>query len=247
MISSRNLSRRFGEFTAVDNVSFEVPSGGICALLGPNGAGKSTLMKMLTGLLAPTSGEAFVAGYDVRKEPLAVKHAAGILPESLGLFDALTVDEHLLLSGPIYGLTHAETRHRADQLLHALSLEEGRDTFLNQCSQGMRKKTALALALLHNPRVLFLDEPFEGVDPVTADTIRGLLVAVAGRGVTVFLTSHILSIVNRLADQILVIRGGRVVWQSAASELPQSLEEVYFGLVEASTVDDLPWLGSPKS
>ncbi|HTR34408.1 MAG TPA: ABC transporter ATP-binding protein [Bryobacteraceae bacterium] len=247
MISSRNLSRRFGEFTAVDNVSFEVPTGGICALLGPNGAGKSTLMKMLTGLLAPTSGEAFVAGYDVRKEPLAVKHAAGILPESLGLFDALTVDEHLLLSGPIYGLTQAETRHRADQLLHALSLEEGRDTFLNQCSQGMRKKTALALALLHNPRVLFLDEPFEGVDPVTADTIRTFLVAIAGRGVTIFLTSHILSIVNRLADQILVIRGGRVVWQSAASELPQSLEEVYFGLVEASTVDDLPWLGSPQS
>ena len=247
MISSRNLSRRFGEFTAVDNVSFEVPSGGICALLGPNGAGKSTLMKMLTGLLAPTSGEAFVAGYDVRKEPLAVKHAAGILPESLGLFDALTIDEHLLLSGPIYGLTHAETRHRAAQLLHALSLEEGRDTFLNQCSQGMRKKTALALALLHNPRVLFLDEPFEGVDPVTADTIRNLLAAIAGRGVTIFLTSHILSIVNRLADQILVIRGGRVVWQSAASDLPQSLEEVYFGLVEASTVDDLPWLGSPQS
>ncbi len=247
MISSRNLSRRFGEFTAVDDVSFEVPTGGICALLGPNGAGKSTLMKMLTGLLAPTSGEAFVAGYDVRKKPLAVKHAAGILPESLGLFDALTIDEHLLLSGPIYGLTHSETRHRADQLLHALSLEEGRDTFLNQCSQGMRKKTALALALLHNPRVLFLDEPFEGVDPVTADTIRNFLVAIAGRGVTVFLTSHILSIVNRLADQILVIRGGRMVWQSTASELPQSLEEVYFGLVEASTVDDLPWLGSPKS
>jgi ABC-2 type transport system ATP-binding protein len=247
LISSRNLSRRFGDFTAVDNVSFVVPVGGICALLGPNGAGKSTLMKMLTGLLAPTSGDAIVAGYDVRKEPLAIKHAAGILPESLGLFDALTIDEHLLLCGPIYGLTHAETRHRADQLLHALSLEEGRDTFLDQCSQGMRKKTALALALLHNPRVLFLDEPFEGVDPVTADTIRNLLAAIAGRGVTIFLTSHILSIVNRLADQILVIRGGRIVWQAAAHELPQSLEEVYFGLVEASTVDDLPWLGSSES
>jgi ABC-2 type transport system ATP-binding protein len=247
LISCQNLSRRFGDFVAVDSVSFEIPSGGICALLGPNGAGKSTLMKMLTGLLAPTSGDAFVAGYDVRKEPLAIKHAAGILPESLGLFDALTIDEHLLLSGPIYGLSASETRHRADQLLHALSLEEGRDTFLDQCSQGMRKKTALALALLHNPRVLFLDEPFEGVDPVTADTIRNVLVAISRRGVTIFLTSHILSIVNRLADQILVIRGGRIVWQSAASELPQSLEEVYFGLVEASTVDDLPWLGSPQS
>jgi len=247
LISCRYLTRRFGDFVAVDNVSFDVPSGGICALLGPNGAGKSTLMKMLTGLLAPTSGDAFVAEHDVRKEPLAVKHAAGILPESLGLFDALTIDEHLRLSGPIYGLSAAETRHRADQLLHALSLEEGRDTFLDQCSQGMRKKTALALALLHNPRVLFLDEPFEGVDPVTADTIRNLLVAIAARGVTILLSSHILSIVNRLADRILVIRGGRIVMDSPASELPQSLEEVYFGLVEASTVDDLPWLGSSQS
>jgi ABC-2 type transport system ATP-binding protein len=246
LISCRKLSRRFGDFVAVEDVSFEVSYGGICALLGPNGAGKSTLMKMLTGLLAPTSGDASVAGHDVRTQPLAIKHDVGILPESLGLFDALTIDEHLLLSGPIYGITAAETRHRADQLLHALSLEEGRDTFLDQCSQGMRKKTALALALLHNPRVLFLDEPFEGVDPVTADTIRSVLVAIAGRGVTVFLTSHILSIVNRLADQILVIRGGRIVWQSAASELPQSLEEHYFGLVEASTVDDLPWLGSSQ-
>jgi ABC-2 type transport system ATP-binding protein len=247
LISCSNLSRRFGDFLAVDDVGFEVPSGGICALLGPNGAGKSTLMKMLTGLLPPTSGQAFVAGHDVSKESLAIKHVSGILPESLGLFDALTIDEHLLLSGPIYGLTPAETRHRADQLLHALSLEEGRDTFLDQCSQGMRKKTALALALLHNPRVLFLDEPFEGVDPVTVDTIGNLLTAISGRGVTVFLTSHILSIVNRLANQILVIRGGRIVWQSAASELPQSLEQVYFGLVEASTVDDLPWLGSSQS
>ena len=247
MISCRNLTRRFGDFLAVDDVGFEVPAGGICALLGPNGAGKSTLMKMLTGLLPPTSGEAFVAGLDVRQEPLAIKHVSGILPESLGLFDALTIDEHLLLSGPIYGLSPAETRQRADQLLHALSLEEARDTFLDQCSQGMRKKTALALALLHNPRVLFLDEPFEGVDPVTAGTIGNFLAAIAGRGVTVFLTSHILSIVDRLADQILVIRGGRIVWQSAASELPQSLEEVYFGLVEASTVDDLPWLGSSQS
>jgi ABC-2 type transport system ATP-binding protein len=247
MISCHNLTRRFGEFTAVNRVSFEIPSSAICALLGPNGAGKSTLMKMLTGLLAPTSGEASVAGFDVRNEPLAVKRASGILPESLGLFDQLTIDEHLMLSGPIYGLSATETRRRADQLLHVLGLDEGRHTFLDQCSHGMRKKTALALALLHNPQVLFLDEPFEGIDPVTANTIRDLLVTIARRGVTVFLTSHILSIVDHLADWILVIRAGELVWQSAAGELPHSVEELYLGLVEPAKVADLQWLGSAQS
>lgn len=235
---------RFGGFTAVDGVSFEVPTGGVCAMLGPNGAGKSTIMKMLTGWLAPTAGDATVAGLDVRTDALAVKRIAGILPENLGLFDTLTVEEHLLLSGPIYGLSAAETRTRADKLLQALGLSSARDTFAAQCSHGMRKKTALALALLHNPRVLFLDEPFEAIDPVTADTIRELLAAVARRGVTIFLTSHILSIVERLADWIIVVRNGKIVWQSAANELPQSLEAHYFELSEPSKVADLAWLGS---
>jgi ABC-2 type transport system ATP-binding protein len=247
LISCRNLTRRFGDFTAVDNVSFEIPTGGICALLGPNGAGKSTIMKMLTGLLAPTSGDATVVGYDVRKDALAIKRAAGILPENLGLFDALTVEEHLRLSGPIYAVSTRETKARTDQLLHALSLENGRHTFLEQCSHGMRKKTSLAMALLHNPRVLFLDEPFEAIDPVTADTIRGLLHSIAQRGVTVFLTSHILSLADRLADQIMILRNGKIVYQSAASELPQSLEELYFSVAEPPIVADLPWLGYQKS
>jgi ABC-2 type transport system ATP-binding protein len=247
MISCRDLTRRFGNFTAVDQVAFEVPAGSICALLGPNGAGKSTIMKMLTGLLAPSSGEATVQGFDARKEALQIKRVAGILPETLGLFDALTVDEHLLLSGPVYGLSANETRARADQLLHALGLEDGRNTFADHCSHGMRKKTALALALLHNPRVLFLDEPFEGIDPVTAKTIRDLLLAISRRGVTVFLTSHILSIVDKLADSIIIIRGGKIVWQSSAASQPHSLEELYLSLVEPSKVNELPWLGSSQS
>lgn len=244
MISCRNLGIRFGDFTAVDAVTLEIPAGGVCAMLGPNGAGKSTIMKMLTGLLVPSEGEATIGGHDVRTESLAVRKIAGILPENLGLFDMLTVEEHLLLSGPIYGLSAAETRDRADQLLDALGLSDARATFTSQCSHGMRKKTALALALLHNPRVLFLDEPFEAIDPVTSDTIRELLAAVARRGVTVFLTSHMLSIVDRLAEWIIVLRNGRVVLQSAASELPRSLEEHYFELSEPSKVPDLAWLGS---
>jgi ABC-2 type transport system ATP-binding protein len=244
LISCRNLGMRFGDFAAVDGVTFEIPAGVVCAMLGPNGAGKSTVMKMLTGLLVPTHGEASVGGHDVLKDSVAVRKIVGILPENLGLFDMLSVEEHLLLSGPIYGLSAAETRSRADQLLEALGLTDARATFAAQCSHGMRKKTALALALLHNPRVLFLDEPFEAIDPATAHTIRELLTAVARRGVTVFLTSHILSIVDRLADWIVVLRSGRVVWQSAANELPRSLEEHYFELAEPLKVADLAWLGS---
>jgi len=157
------------------------------------------------------------------------------------------VEEHLRLCGPIYGLTSEETRARADQLLHALDLEAGRHRPAGQCSHGMRKKTALALALLHNPRVLFLDEPFEGIDPVTAQTISELLVLAAQHGVTIFLTSHILSIVDKLADWIIVIRAGRIVHQSRANELKGSLEDLYFDLVEPLRVADLPWLGPSQS
>ncbi len=231
----------------MDRLSLEVETGAICAFLGPNGAGKSTTVKMLTGLLKPTSGEAVVAGLNVASEPLAVKRIIGVLPENLGLFDALTVEEHLYLSGPIYGLSRGETRARTDQLLRALALENGRTTFIEHCSYGMRKKTALAMALLHNPRVLFLDEPFEGIDPVTSKTLRGLLTTVAARGVTVFLTSHILTIVERLATQIVMIRDGRAVWNSRPDELPKSLEDVYFDLVEPPIEEDLPWLGCSLS
>jgi len=204
-------------------------------------------MKMLTGLITPSAGDATVAGFDVRSASQAIKRVAGILPEGLGLFDHLTIEEHLLLSGPIYGLTPAETRFRTDQLLRALGLYETRFTFADQSSHGMRKKTSLALALLHNPRVLFLDEPFEGIDPVTAITIATLLQNIARRGITVFLTSHALSIVDRLADTILVIRQGTIVWQSAAGELPSSLEEHYLTLVEPQKVEQLEWLGCSQS
>jgi ABC-2 type transport system ATP-binding protein len=244
MIDSRALSKRFGEFTAVQDASFEMPAGAICALLGPNGAGKSTLLKMLTGLLAPTSGEAIVCGEVVCRESLALKRKIGVLPENLALFEDLTVDEHLELSGPVYGLTGADTRARADGLLRLLGLQNGRDTFLSECSYGMRKKTALAMALLHNPRVLFLDEPFEGIDPVTAQSIRELLRNVAARGLTVLLSSHILSLVDRVADRILMIRQGRIVWNSPTAELPRSLEQLYFDLVESPAREELAWLGS---
>jgi len=247
MISCRKLTRRFGDFTAVDTLNLEVAEGAICSFLGPNGAGKSTTVKMLTGLLAPTSGEVEVCGLDVRRNARDLKRIIGVLPEDLGLFDDLTVEEHLLLTGDVYGLLRAETHARTAQLLHALSLEHGRRTFAAACSHGMRKKTAFAMALLPNPRVLFLDEPFEAIDPVTSKIMLDLLESAARRGITIFLTSHVLPIAEQLATQLVMIRHGRIVWDSPAADLPKALEQHYFELVEAPAVEELEWLGSPRS
>jgi ABC-2 type transport system ATP-binding protein len=247
MISCHNLTRRFGEFTAVDNLSFEIARGSICAFMGPNGAGKSTTVNMLTGLLAPTSGDATVAGLSIMKGGIELKRRIGVLPANLGLFDDLTVEEHLTLTGDVYGLRSEDTQLRTSQLLRALDLENGRNVFASRCSSGMRKKTALAMALIHNPPVLFLDEPFEAIDPFTSRTISELLARIAGRGTTVFLTSHILSTIERMATQFIVIRDGRIVWNAAASELTKSLEAMYFDLVEYPPVEDLEWLGSGLS
>src|ERR1700733_12141510 len=216
MISCRGLTKTFGDFRAVSGASFQVQTGSVCALLGPNGAGKSTVVKMLTGLLRPSGGSAEICGSPI--DSPAIKRIAGVLPESLALFDALTIGEHLELTGAIYKLRTTEIRSRTQQLLRVLRLEHGRHTFIHQCSYGMKKKTSLAMALLPNPRALFLDEPFEGLDPITAETIRVQLRAIAHRGVTVLLTSHILSMVDRVADQVVMIRRGELVLDSAIRE-----------------------------
>jgi len=247
MISCRNLTRRFGEHVAVNGLNFEVARGAICVFLGPNGAGKSTTIKMLTGLLPPSEGEVTVCGLNPAAQPLELKRRIGVLPEDLGLFDDLTVEEHLRLTGDVYGLSRDATEVRTAQLLHALSLEHGRNTFAAACSHGMRKKTSFAMALLPSPQVLFLDEPFEAVDPVTSKIMREILLSAARRGITVFLTSHILSVAEHIATQFVMIRKGVVVWNSPAAELPQSLEQHYFDLVEAPEVEELEWLGSARS
>ncbi len=246
MLECREVVKRFGEFTALDHISFAM-EGGICTLLGPNGAGKSTLLKILTGLLAPDSGEVRIAGCDVAREPLEIKRRIGVLPEDFGVFDALTVEEHLELCGPVYGLSREETRARAGALLRILGLETGRHTYLDNCSHGMRKKTALAMALLHNPRVLMLDEPFEGIDPVSAVTIRDLLLTISKRGIGIFLTSHALEMIAQLASEVMMMRGGKIVFHQAAAELERPLDEIYFDLVETPQQEDVPWLRSAQS
>ena len=247
MISARQLVRRFGDHTAVHELSFEAVRGEVCVLIGPNGAGKSTTVKMLTGLLAPTSGTALVRGTDVTAKPLEVKRKIGVLPENLGLFGALTVEEHLSLTGSVYGVPRHAIRERTDRLLQLLDLEHGRHTLAENCSHGMRKKTALAMALLPGVEALFLDEPFEAIDPVTSRTIRDLLVSLSRQGVTIFLTSHILPLAEQIATKILLMREGQVAWTGKPSELPTSLENLYLDLIEAPKAETLDWLGSPQS
>lgn len=245
-IEARRLTKRYGNRIVVRDLNLRVSRGVIFGFLGPNGAGKSTTLKMLTGILNPTSGEVRVAGKSLAREPVEVKRRIGVLPESLALFDGLTVREHLILCGRVYGIDRRETKRRADELLRFLDLWDAGEMHVEQASYGMRKKCALAMALLHNPRVLFLDEPFEGVDPIARRDIKELLRNLARRGVTIFLTSHILEIVEKLVDEFAVVTGGEIVCRQSVAELERaggSLQETYFRFVGRERTEELTWLG----
>jgi ABC-2 type transport system ATP-binding protein len=246
-IDIRHLGRRFGDLVAVHDLDLRVPRGSFYAFLGPNGAGKTTTLRMLTGLLEPTTGEVLVEGRSVQREPVVVKRRIGVVPDELALFDRLTLLEHATLGGRVHGLPAAETARRAEDLLVTLDLWTDRDTFAGNASHGMRRKLALAMALLHRPSVLFLDEPFEGVDPIAGKTIRDLLAWLVGRGVTIFLTSHILEIVERLADRVAILVAGRIVFESTLAEVRASgrtLEDVFVHAAgaPADALSRLEWL-----
>ena len=235
------VTKRYRGRAVLDELSLRI-EGGICALLGANGAGKSTLLKLMTGLEKADAGSVRVAGFEVAERAAEFKQAIGVLPDALGLFEALTVDENVECVGPIYGLGPVETRMRVDSLLSLLELERGRRTLAEECSYGMRKKTALAMALLHRPRVLFLDEPFEGIDPSSTRVIERVLRDVAASGATVVLTSHILPLVERLATRTLVLRAGGVAWDSDVARQAGALEETYFALVGDAGGETPAWL-----
>jgi ABC-2 type transport system ATP-binding protein len=246
MIEITGLTRRFGDFVAVHDLNVHVPKGDIFGFLGPNGSGKSTTVKMLTGILKPTAGDASIDGLSIRKSPLELKRKIGVLPEDLALFDSLTIWEHLQMAGPIYGLSRNETESRAEQLLSYLDLWSDRHTYVEQSSFGMRKKCALAMALLHNPKVLFLDEPFEGIDPVASRSIKDLLIHMSGKGITIFLTSHILEVVERLVHSFALIVHGEIVCSQTVEETIESgrtLEDIYFQYVTRRPVEEFEWLG----
>jgi len=253
-IVCRGLVRRFGAVTAVDGLDLVVPAGVVFGFLGPNGAGKTTTLKMLTGLIRPTSGTAEVAGHDVVREPLEVKRRIGVVPETLALYERLTANEYLELVGRIHGLEPDRIERRRAGLLDSLDLADRANHLAVDYSTGMRKKLALAAALLPSPRILFLDEPFEGIDPVSSRTIKDILRRLAvERGVTVFFSTHIMELVEKLCDEVAIIDRGRLVAQGTLEELREdasagvsaSLEDVFLSLVRARPegAGELDWLG----
>jgi ABC-2 type transport system ATP-binding protein len=248
-IETRGLTRDFGDFRAVDRIDLAVGRGTFYGFLGPNGAGKSTTIKMLTGLLAPTKGEIRVLGRDMRdlKAALDAKKHVGVIAENLSLFDNLTARENLTFVGRMYLLDRETIRKRADELLALLGLADERKKLTLEYSHGMKKKLALAAALLPNPDLLFLDEPFEGVDAVTSRVIRDLLAGYVHRGSTVFLTSHVLEIVERLCTHVGIIVRGQLVEQVAMNEVRQkgqSLEQLFLEKAgaDAAVPRSLSWL-----
>jgi ABC-2 type transport system ATP-binding protein len=218
-IDTTALTRRFGEFVAVQDVNLRVDAGQFFGFLGPNGAGKSTTIKMLTGLLAPTSGSIHILGADLTANPAEIKRQIGVVPEGMALFGRLTADEYLRFVGRMYGLDHATTMQRTQELLDFMQLADERKKLITDFSHGMQKKLALAAAVIHGPRVLFLDEPFEGVDAVAAGTLKSMLQRMIARGATVFLTSHVLEIVERLCTHVAIIHRGQLVAQGSLEQL----------------------------
>ena len=260
-VETFNLVRRFSSFTAVDSINLRVERGRFFGFLGPNGAGKSTTIKMLTGLLAPTSGEIRVLGRDIQVEPLEVKRRIGVVPEDLNLFERLTGAEMLTFTGRMYGLQKAEIAERTQELLALMDLDDEPRKLVVEYSHGMKKKLSLACALIHRPEILFLDEPFEGVDAIASRTLKDLLSRLTARGLTVFLTSHVLEIVERLCTDIAIISQGRLVAAGSLDQLrrgieveedgqaargPMSLEDYFIHVIGGArqTGDDvLQWLG----
>jgi ABC-2 type transport system ATP-binding protein len=247
-IETRQLTRFFDTVCAVDRIDLKVERGTFYGFLGPNGAGKSTTIKMLTGLLAPSDGEIHVLGRSMRDpdQALEVKRSIGVVPEDLALFDNLTGREHLTFIGRMFLMPPATVRTRIDELLSLLGLSDDEKKLTMEYSHGMKKKLALAAALLPNPDLLFLDEPFEGVDAVTSRTIRDLLAGYVERGSTVFLTSHVLDIVEKLCSHVGIIAHGKLVEQTSLNELRRgsSLEQRFLDRVGASegAVHRLSWL-----
>src|SRR5687767_13743613 len=257
-VETFNLVRRFGDFVAVDNLNLTIERGSFFGFLGPNGAGKSTTIKMLTGLLAPTSGQIRVLGRDLSTEPLEVKRRIGVVPEDLNLFERLTGAEMLAFTARMYGLDKAEIAQRAPELLDLMELRNEPRKLIVEYSHGMKKKLSLACALIHRPEILFLDEPFEGVDAIASRTLKDLLLRLTARGLTVFLTSHVLEIVERLCSDIAIIAQGKLLASGSLDDLrkgirmegdgqgPISLEEYFIQIVggdRGSTNDEmLDWL-----
>ncbi|MBE2250448.1 MAG: ABC transporter ATP-binding protein [Myxococcus sp.] len=241
----RNVTKRFGEKVAVDDLSLTIAEGDFVGLLGRNGAGKSTTIKMATGLLEVTSGSISVLGLDLATQSLAARRLMGVMPEDMALLELLTGPQYLRFVGRMYGLDDAVIDRRAQELFDTLDLRPGARTLVTDYSFGMKKKLALCSAILHAPRLVFLDEPFEGIDAVTNRTIKDILSSLQQRGVTVVLTSHILEVVERLCPRIAIIDEGKLKAWGTHDELGRgagTLEALFVGLVGGPQKGSLSWL-----
>ena len=229
-IEARDLTRRFGSFTAVDRVTFDVRAGEVFGFLGANGAGKTTALRMLTGLLAPTSGRATVAGHDIAREPEQVKRRIGYMSQRFSLYEDLTVRENISLYGGIYGLTDGEIAERTARMLERLGLQHAADDFVRGIPLGWRQKLAFSVALLHEPAVVFLDEPTSGVDPITRRQFWELIYEAAARGTTVLVTTHYMDEAE-YCERISIMVAGRIGAIGTPAELKRSFE--------VGSIDDL--------
>lgn len=245
-LSARGLAKAFGRTMAVDGLELDVPRGCFFGLVGPNGAGKTTTLRMCTGLLRPDRGTVWVDGVEVWKEPSRAKAVIGVVPDELRLFERLTGSELLVYNGLLRGMTPGVVEERSRELLDVLDLAPAAGTLVVDYSHGMKKKVALAAALLHAPRVMFLDEPFEAIDPVSARTIRVVLERHVDAGATVILSSHVMDLVERLCDRVGILHEGRLVAQGSTEEVRggRTLEDAFIDLVgaEAAPSGSLQWL-----
>jgi ABC-2 type transport system ATP-binding protein len=244
-LALHRVCKHFGEKRAVDDLSLTLAQGATLGLLGRNGAGKSTTIKMATGLLTPTSGSIRILGTDLATDPMTVKRQIGAMPEDMALLDMLTGRQYLRFVGRMYGMDDAIIDRRAAELFETLDLAPGAKTLISEYSFGMKKKVALCAALIHGPKVLFLDEPFEGIDAVTNRTIKDILQKLGARGVTIVLTSHILEVVERICPLIAVIDGGALKAFGPLEELQRGrdgLEALFVDLVGGARSGDLSWL-----
>ena len=236
LIETSHLVKRFGDKVAVDDVSFEVYAGEVFGFLGPNGAGKTTTIKMIVGLLQPTAGSVKVSGYDVQARPLQAKAANGYVPDTPNLYPKLSGRELLRFVGDLYEMDREQVARRSDELLRLFELEQAADDPLDSYSHGMQQKAALACALIHNPKVLVLDEPTVGLDPRSARLIKDMLRQMADRGAAVFLSTHILEIAERMCDRIGIIDKGKLIAVGSMEELRSlgkgetSLEDIFLNL-----------------
>jgi ABC-2 type transport system ATP-binding protein len=250
-ISVRALCKSFGNKEAVAGIDLDIGKGSLAGLVGPNGAGKTTSLSMMTGLLRPDRGTVLINGVSVWTDPVAAKATIGVVPAEVRLFDRLSGEELLEYAGRLHGLPAGEARQRAAQLLDVLDLKDDAKRLVADYSTGMRKKAALGCALIHNPRVLFLDEPLEGVDPVSADVIRRLLKRFADSGSTVLFSSHVMELVEQVCDHVSIIAAGRIVATGTMDEVRagKTLQQAFIDLVGARGTggEGLSWLGSSSS